>query len=464
MKILHFEAEKLHGYLSFALDFHPDLVFLTGINGSGKTSAIRCIRALLAPSLVALGELNYSRISVSVSEGGEVLTITSWRQNDDLCLSISGIGDSLRVPSLQPEPFGAPVRHSKRQRNYYRDQETKNAANPTLSAILRLPTPMYLDIERRYQDGTNLRSLSGLEGQATAGATAGATQDGIKAAQALAEDAFRDYLDERSKKTDVLKQDIVLAAFRPGKAPGFGGITIPSSRDKAEMLRRITENEATLPSVLSQIGISDSKIEAVVLAFFRNARQAVERVPVVDEIPRGGGQLSDGQVFALQNWSAIEPQVRQIDKLVELIEAYNKEIAVLFSPIKAYLETVNGFLSEVGKTLTLSSAGRLLVSLRDDGSSRPIYELSSGEKQMVVILTHLAFNRQAKLANVLIIDEPELSLHIRWQELFVDAVMSASPGLQVILATHSPSIIRGRVDKCIDVLEARRSDSLFDRG
>ncbi|MGD0547857.1 MAG: hypothetical protein ABR991_08505 [Terracidiphilus sp.] len=342
MKILHFEAEKLHGYLSFALDLQPDLVFLTGINGSGKTSAIRCIRALLAPSLVALSELNYARISVRVSEGGEPLTITSWRQNDDLCLSISGISESLRVTGLQPELFGASIRHFKRQRNYYRDQEIKNADHPTLSAILRLPTPMYLDIERRYQDGANVRSLSGIEGQATAGATTGATQDGIKAAQILAEDAFRDYLDGRSKKTDVLKQDIVLAAFRPGKTPGFGGMTIPTLPERTEMLRRITENEATLPSVLSQIGISDSKIKAVVLAFFRNAREAVEHVPIITEFSKAGGQFSDSQVRALQNWSAIEPQVRQIDKLVELIEAYNKEIADLFSPIRAYLETVNG--------------------------------------------------------------------------------------------------------------------------
>jgi excinuclease UvrABC ATPase subunit len=234
--------------------------------------------------------------------------------------------------------------------------------------------------------------------------------------------------------------------------------------EKTEMLRRITANEATLPSVLSQIGISDDRISAIVLAFFKNARDAVNQVPVVSDLPRTGGQISDVQVHALQNWSAIEPQVRQIDKLVELIEAYNKEIAELYKPIGAYLETVNGFLTEVGKTLTLSSDGRLSVSIQDDGTSRPIYELSSGEKQMVVILTHLAFNKQAKLANVLIIDEPELSLHIRWQELFVDAVMSASPGLQVILATHSPSIIRGRIDNCIDVLEARHSDRLFDRG
>jgi energy-coupling factor transporter ATP-binding protein EcfA2 len=462
MKILHFEAEKLHGYLSFELDFESDLVFLTGINGSGKTSAIRCIRALLAPSLVALGELNYARVSARVSEGGEVLTITSWRQNDDLCLFVSVISDSLKVPSLHPESFEPTIRHSKRQRNYYRDQEIKHADNATLSAILRLPTPMYLDIERRYQEGASVRrSLSGLEGQAAPGATAGSTQEGIKAAQILAEDAFRDYLDMRSKKTDVLKQDIVLAAFRPGKASSFGGMTIPSPPERAEMLRRITENEAALPSALSQIGISDNKIKEVVLGFFGNAREAVEHVPVIDEFPKRGGEISDSRFRALQNWAAIEPQVRQIDKLAELIEAYNKEIAELFSPIGAYLGTVNGFLSEVGKTLKLSSAGKLLVSIRDDGSSRPIYELSSGEKQMVVILTHLAFNKQAKLANVLIIDEPELSLHIRWQELFVDAVMSASPGLQVILATHSPSIIRGRIDKCIDVLEARHSDSLF---
>jgi hypothetical protein len=91
---------------------------------------------------------------------------------------------------------------------------------------------MYLDIERRYQEGAIVRrSLSGLEAQATKGAAAGSTQDGTKAAQILAEDAFREYLDGRSKKTDVLKQDIVLAAFRPSKASGFGGMTIPSSRE-----------------------------------------------------------------------------------------------------------------------------------------------------------------------------------------------------------------------------------------
>jgi len=466
MKILHFEAQKLHGYLSFALDFQPDLVFLTGINGSGKTSAIRCIRSLLAPSLIALADLRYARISVTVNEAGETVTISSWRNEGELSIGFTGVPEVLKILELLPDPYEPLGRYAKRRRNYYRDQETKRADNPTLSAILKLPTPMYLDIERRYQEGPSIRrTLAGLETQTnTVNALSGSPQDGPRAAQSLAEEAFREYRDARSLQTDILKQDIVLAAFRASKQSIFGGVTIPQPAEKDETLRRIGENEEVLPSVLTQIGVSQAKIDGIVVPFFKSARNAVDNVPTLDQVQKASGKLEDSSVRALQNWSAIQPQLLQINKLVELIETYNSEIAKLYGPIKAYLNSVNGFLNETGKSLSIDQDGRLFVVIDGDGTKRPIHELSSGEKQMVVILTHLAFNEQAKLANVLIIDEPELSLHIRWQELFVDAVMSASPGLQVILATHSPSIIRGRVDKCIDVAEARHSDSLFGRG
>ena len=82
---------------------------------------------------------------------------------------------------------------------------------------------------------------------------------------------------------------------------------------------------------------------------------------------------------------------------------------------------------------------------------QPVTSLSSGEAQIFVILTHLAFNPSAQEANVFIIDEPELSLHVQWQELFVESVQSANPNVQYIMATHAPSIILDRTDKCIDL-------------
>lgn len=70
-----------------------------------------------------------------------------------------------------------------------------------------------------------------------------------------------------------------------------------------------------------------------------------------------------------------------------------------------------------------------------------IEELSSGEKQIVVLMAYLAFKVERNGQRVYIVDEPEVSLHITWQERFVDALLEACPDGQFILATHSPSII-----------------------
>jgi predicted ATPase len=67
------------------------------------------------------------------------------------------------------------------------------------------------------------------------------------------------------------------------------------------------------------------------------------------------------------------------------------------------------------------------------------YQLSSGEKQiLVILLTVLVQNNQPA---VLIMDEPEISLHIDWQEKLIAYIRELNPNVQVIIATHSPGII-----------------------
>ena len=67
------------------------------------------------------------------------------------------------------------------------------------------------------------------------------------------------------------------------------------------------------------------------------------------------------------------------------------------------------------------------------------YQLSSGEKQiLVILLTVLVQNNQPA---VLIMDEPEISLHIDWQEKLIAHIRELNPNVQVIIATHSPGII-----------------------
>ena len=63
--------------------------------------------------------------------------------------------------------------------------------------------------------------------------------------------------------------------------------------------------------------------------------------------------------------------------------------------------------------------------------------LSSGEKQMrVILLTALV---QENRPGVMLMDEPEISLHIEWQQRLISLVRTLNPNTQIILCTHSPA-------------------------
>lgn len=80
-------------------------------------------------------------------------------------------------------------------------------------------------------------------------------------------------------------------------------------------------------------------------------------------------------------------------------------------------------------------------------------QLSSGEKQEIVLFYDLIFDTKQKL--LLLIDEPEISLHITWQKKFLDDLLEVSKQieLQIIVATHSPQIVSNHLDIQIDLGE-----------
>lgn len=79
--------------------------------------------------------------------------------------------------------------------------------------------------------------------------------------------------------------------------------------------------------------------------------------------------------------------------------------------------------------------------------------LSSGEQNEVVMLYTLVFNVGDD--SMLLIDEPENSLHVLWQKKFMRTIeeVSALKNLFVIVATHSPQIIGSRWENCCDLTE-----------
>lgn len=102
-------------------------------------------------------------------------------------------------------------------------------------------------------------------------------------------------------------------------------------------------------------------------------------------------------------------------------------------------EVVNARL--LRKFLHIDANNGIVVTRARDGSSIPLTALSSGEQHEIILMFDLLFN--VRPGSVVMIDEPEISLHIGWQKQFIADVLRIADlvGFQFIVATHSPQII-----------------------
>ena len=93
----------------------------------------------------------------------------------------------------------------------------------------------------------------------------------------------------------------------------------------------------------------------------------------------------------------------------------------------------------------------------DNNSPLTLGDLSSGEQQEVVLLYELLF--KVKAGTLVLIDEPELSLHVVWQKQFLDDLFKIIDiqKINIVVATHSPQIINNHWDLTVDLEELRNA-------
>lgn len=123
-------------------------------------------------------------------------------------------------------------------------------------------------------------------------------------------------------------------------------------------------------------------------------------------------------------------------------EDYNKIYArkILFEIL------VNEAFKETGKVLDNNSDK--LRFIIDEKTAIDADKLSSGEKQLLIILLTVLLEDGQEY--VLMMDEPEISMHISWQYKLIDMILQLNPNVQIILTTHSPMIFSdGWGDKAI---------------
>ncbi|CAA0176204.1 AAA family ATPase [Tenacibaculum maritimum] len=129
----------------------------------------------------------------------------------------------------------------------------------------------------------------------------------------------------------------------------------------------------------------------------------------------------------------------KVSNVLKEIEEGSKE---LIPTINEFKSCCDKYLTN-GKTLGFKEKSRNIIVNINNDKEVGLDDLSSGEKQIVSIFCHLFLGINKPLV---IIDEPELSLSIDWQEsILSDILKSSNNGL--IVATHSPFIVNDDLKK-----------------
>lgn len=136
-------------------------------------------------------------------------------------------------------------------------------------------------------------------------------------------------------------------------------------------------------------------------------------------------------------YSMAQSLPRYITRIDELLIEFLAECGDLISSKRnKILSTIEVELNKYlyQKRVEIKPSGVYIFSIT--GESLKLNSLSSGEKKLVNLFFRAAFSK----SKVMIIDEPEISLSIIWQEKLVQSLITINPNIKYIIATHSPYI------------------------
>ncbi|RIX43493.1 MAG: ATP-binding cassette domain-containing protein [Rhodocyclales bacterium GT-UBC] len=109
---------------------------------------------------------------------------------------------------------------------------------------------------------------------------------------------------------------------------------------------------------------------------------------------------------------------------------------LLLSSVNLLAEKFNSYLIDEKSLKILDDK----VFIEVDGRELPVSDLSSGERHILTFLTLVLF--QGRQRNFLVIDEPEISLNIKWQRELMGLLHNLAPNTQIIVASHSPVLAK----------------------
>lgn len=419
-RLIRVTAEKLFGYLDqdVSLATNEGVTILHGANGSGKTTILRAIRELSHRPPVTLSTVPFESFGLHF-ESGLVLTV---RHLGDKCTLHLNDGDSHKWAFAKQHPERLLRKYLRRgprsQREFELAEFMREAEDLPPHLLMEwvhsLPIEFPLD----------------------------------------AEDA-PDWLTqfwESFHCTLVEEQRLLrLEPFRQRQGPRFTRVVTEFSEHLSSLIA----------DALRQYGAQSQKLDR---SFPQRIVQTFDRTaPNVGDVKQQYAQIEELR-DNLRKASLLEPESEMLpldedglnsEQIRKVLYLYAEDMMNklslfddLFRRIALFKELINNYFTH--KVVAVTRKGFHFET--ETGDILSPTSLSSGEQHILVLFFTLIF-RAPRQTHLVLIDEPELSLHPRWQFSLVDDLLRIRDvsSTDFILASHSPQIFEGHWDMARDL-------------
>jgi predicted ATP-binding protein involved in virulence len=186
----------------------------------------------------------------------------------------------------------------------------------------------------------------------------------------------------------------------------------------------------------------------------------------IDQLERERNQLISAGLLKKDEDSNFQVKDSIDDSTRKLLSVYIEDVERKLNVFNDIYPKVELFKNIINKKYSFKSVtidqGKGFIFTTEEGEVLSPTDLSSGEQHELVILYELLF--KVKPNTLILIDEPEMSLHISWQQEFLKDLQEITKlsGLDILMATHSPDIINDRWDLTVE-LEKPKQKSKDER-
>ena len=424
------EVDRLFGTYDHRIDLKlkDHVTLLHGLNGVGKTVVLRMIDALLNGRLSYFQRVPFARFAVRFHEGSEIVLHKSSDADDLSTLKLYTNGNEEESAQVylrtEAESIAASIdylqRHPaipdawidtrdgellssseilSRYRHHPSNRNGDNQKHPWLDTFLNTANNHLIEAHRLFRFGGNFRIPSRRINWPS-------TQDSLVSTVVEYSQDFKQRLAQTM--ADYGRQSQALDQSFPQRL-----ISAQEEMPAETLERKISELEKKTTE-LTNIGILEKTQTPPV---------SVDRLKKIDH--------TQARVMTLYVHDTTA-------KLAELDNLKNRSRLLLDKMNQKYRHKSIHVDSEHG-----------LVAMSDDGRRLDLDYLSSGEQHELVLYYDLLFRVPAN--TIVLIDEPELSLHVEWQKTFIPDLLEIIEvaGFDALIATHSPYIVGDRDDLMI---------------